>query len=194
MGLAVTKITVTPEEYLDGELLTDVRHEYLGGDIYAMGGASDAHNVIAGNIFALFRNHLRGGGPCRAYITDMKVRIRIREDDYFYYPDVFVACQHGETSVYYKEHPAIIVEVLSPSTDRIDRREKFLAYDHIPTFETYVLVEQARVHVEVSRRTPDGWKSDIHESLDDAFDVEKIGTRLTLAQIYEDVTFSTAVD
>ncbi len=191
MGSAVSEITVTPEEYLEGELLTDVRHEYLGGDIYAMGGASDAHNVIALNIATLFRQHLRGS-PCRAYINDMKVRVQIRDDVYFYYPDVFVACQHGETSPYYKEHPSIIVEVLSPSTDRIDRREKFLAYDHIPTSETYVLVEQARVHVEVSRRTPDGWKSDFHESLDDVFDLAKIDYRLPVARIYEDVSFATA--
>jgi Uma2 family endonuclease len=186
MGSAISEITVTPDEYLEGELLTDIRHEYLGGSIYAMGGASDGHNLIAGNIFAALHGHLRGG-PCRAYVNDMKVRAVVNGDDYFYYPDVFVACQHGESSRYYKEHPSIIFEVLSRSTRRVDRREKFLVSERIPAFETYILVEQSSVNLAVSQRCPDGWRHFSLTSLADSLPLPKINFDLPLTTIYEDI-------
>ncbi len=186
MSLAHVDTTVTPEEYLEGELLTDIRHEYLGGNIYAMGGASDSHNVISLNIATALRQHLRGH-RCRAYINDMKVRVPIREDVYFYYPDVFVTCQKETASPYYKEHPVIIFEVLSPSTDRVDRREKFLAYERIPAFQTYVLLEQSSVRIEISRRTTGDWEHDTLISLDDVLQLAQIDCDLPVSQIYEDV-------
>lgn len=150
MSLALDESTswISPEEYLEGEQLSEVRHEYLGGSVYAMSGASEPRNVISLNIATALREHLRGH-RCHVYRNDMKVRLRVTDDDYFYYPDVFVACEHGESSPYFKEHPAIIFEVISPATERVDRREKLLAYQRIPSMEIYALVEQERGAVTV---------------------------------------------
>src|SRR5438270_13833452 len=117
---------ISPEEYLEEELANEIRHEYVGGAMYAMSGASEEHNIIAGNIFAALREHLRGH-RCRVYMNDLKVKLRIGAEDVFYYPDVFVVCDHSGGSKYVKEHPAIIFEVLSPSTEQTDKREKLLA-------------------------------------------------------------------
>src|SRR5438067_1155786 len=102
---------ISPEEYLEGELISPIRHEYVGGTVHAMSGGSLAHNVITGNIFTELRQHLRGH-RCRAYVNDVKVKVRIGLEDLFYYPDVVVGCDHLDGSQYFIEHPAIIFEVL----------------------------------------------------------------------------------
>src|SRR4051812_36763762 len=82
-------VWISPEEYLEGELISPVRHEYVGGTVHAMGGASELHNIISGNIFAVLHEHLRGH-RCRVYMNNLKVKLRIGVEDVFYYPDVFV--------------------------------------------------------------------------------------------------------
>jgi Uma2 family endonuclease len=185
LALSESSLWISPEEYIEGEQLSDVRHEYLGGTVYAMSGASEPHNVISLNIATALREHLRGH-RCRVYINDMKVRLRITDEDFFYYPDVFVACEHGESSPYFKEHPAIIFEVLSPATQRVDRRETLLAYQRIPSMEIYVLVEQERVGVTVYRRAAE-WRGETITSREGALRLEPIGFELSVARVYEDV-------
>jgi Uma2 family endonuclease len=103
---------ISPEEYLEGEELSQIKHEYINGQIYAMAGASDAHVTIAGNLFALLRNHVRGSG-CRVYMADMKAYIETA--NIFYYPDVMVTCDGRDRAFpNYKKYPCLIVEVLSP--------------------------------------------------------------------------------
>src|SRR5687768_17178933 len=116
---------ITPDEYLEGERSSPVRHEYVAGRVFAMAGASDDHNRIAGSLFGEIYSHLRGK-RCEAFTNDMKVRLP--ESDAFYYPDVLVACDPSDNNRYFRERPSHIFEVISPETERVDRREKMLAY------------------------------------------------------------------
>jgi Uma2 family endonuclease len=176
---------LTADEYLEFEHTADVRHEFVAGTLYAMAGPSKSHNRIAVNLVTAFHAHVRGG-PCNAYISDIKVRLKVRHDDVFYYPDVMVACEREDASEYYLQHPKLIIEVLSPATERIDRREKALNYRQIATLEEYVLVAQNRPHVEIQRRADD-WQPTVVTSLDAAAEFRSIGLALPLTQIYEGV-------
>src|SRR6266404_3018929 len=159
MDTAEKLATATVDEYLSGELRGEIRHEYIGGTIYAMAGASEDHNAIAGNLFAALHSHLRGK-PCRVFFVDMKVRLLIARADIFYYPDLMVACDPRDTDRYFKRYPKVLIEVLSPDTEATDRREKFLSYTGIETLEEYVLVAQDRREVTVFRRSRQ-WQPEI---------------------------------
>ena len=118
---------ISIEDYLEGEQHTDTKHEYLAGQVVAMGGASDKHGLIAGSLYAALLPAARRKG-CQLFIADMKVRVNHDSDSYFYYPDLLLSCQPDDReSAYYRRHPCLLVEVLSPSTERIDSREKLLA-------------------------------------------------------------------
>lgn len=171
------------EDYLEGERVSEVRHEYLGGEVHAMAGASEAHNIVSGNLFIALASHLRGR-RCRAYVHDMKVRLQIAGDDLFYYPDVMVACDPRDSDAYFKRNPTLLVEVLSPETERIDRREKFWGYQHIEALETYVLIAQDRHEVTVFHRA-NGWKPEILRRPDDSLAVPALGFSLRLSDLYE---------
>src|SRR5438270_11210119 len=114
---------VTVEDYLSGELRSETRHKYMGGSVYAMAGASEEHNAVAGNLFAALHAHLRGK-PCRVFFVDMKVRLLITRTDTFYYPDLMVACDPRDTDRYFKRHPKVLIEVLSRATERTNPRER----------------------------------------------------------------------
>ena len=152
---------VSPEEYLQMELKSLVRHEYFSGDIYAMAGASVEHNLICGDIFTALNVHLRGK-KCVAFMNDMKVHVQRGREQWFYYPDVLVNCDPAGQQTYYCDTPAIIFEVLSPNTGLTDAREKRLAYEMIPALHTYILVAQDRRLVTVHRREVDGWSTEVY--------------------------------
>ena len=176
---------ISPEEYLEREMASDLRHEYLGGRVYAMSGTSDPHNVIALNIAAALHGHLRGKS-CRAFINDMKCRIESVGHDAFYYPDVMVTCGPRGEPRYFKRDPVIIFEVLSPGTEGTDRREKFFAYTSLPTLEAYIIVEQDKIGVTAFRRAGEGWATEVIESRDAILHLPRIEMELPLALIYED--------
>ena len=113
----------SPEEYLATEEDSDIRHEFLNGEVYAMAGTTVDHNRIAGNIFGALHSHLRGQ-TCEAFMNDMKARIELAHGEWFYYPDVMVNCDPGGQKKLYCDTPAVIVEVLSKRTRRIDEGEK----------------------------------------------------------------------
>ena len=94
--------TISVEDYIAGEESRNVRHEYINGEIHAMGGASTRHNTIAGNIFAAIRSHF-SDGPCQVFIADMKVRLSISDEEIFYYPDVLVSCSPEDRAEYFRE-------------------------------------------------------------------------------------------
>lgn len=120
---------LSAKQYLQKEETSDIKHEYIDGQIYAMAGASDRQVTIAGNLFALLRSHVRGSG-CRVYISDMKVRIESLNR--FYYPDILVTCDERDRETpAYKQFPKLIVEVLSDSTEAFDRGDKFADYQQI---------------------------------------------------------------
>ncbi|MFH7030640.1 MAG: Uma2 family endonuclease [Heteroscytonema crispum UTEX LB 1556] len=177
---------LTVEEYLQLEQTSEIRHEYLEGEIFAMAGASEEHNLIAGNIYALLRPHLRGT-PCRAFVSDMKVQLKVQKADIFYYPDLLVTCDPNDRERYFKTRPTLIVEVLSNSTKTTDKREKRINYQSIENLQEYVLVSQEEIKVEVYRKDPQGnWLLEILGK-DNELHLDSIGLTLTMADIYEDV-------
>jgi Uma2 family endonuclease len=148
------EIYLTPDEYLQMEEQSAIKHEYIDGYIYAMAGALDPHVTIAGNLFALLRNHVRGSG-CRVYIADMKARIESLNR--YYYPDVMVTCdQRDQETPAYKRFPCLIVEVLSNSTEAFDRGDKFADYQALESLQEYVLINTRRQRVECFRRNHEG--------------------------------------
>jgi Uma2 family endonuclease len=152
---------VSVEEYLAGEQTAEVKHEYVNGEVYAMVGVSDRHEIIALNLASALRSFLKGG-PCQVFFGGVKVRIRIASDERFYYPDIMVACDPSDRDPYYRDRPRVLMEVLSPSTERIDRTEKGEAYRQIDSLQEYLLVTQDQRRVEVQRRE-NGWGSVVYE-------------------------------
>ena len=149
-------------DYLQAELISDIKHEYLEGQIYAMAGASRNHQRIITNMVRNFSEHLKNT-PCDTYASDIKVRIG---DLAFFYPDVIVTCDDDTDNSYYTEQPTIIVEVLSKSTRRKDETTKRRLYQSLPSLQEYVLIEQDIVDVEVCRRSA-GWVSEHYFMGDD---------------------------
>ena len=168
-------------DYLQGELISDTKHEYLGGQVYAMAGASKNHQRIITNIVIAFGGHLRDM-PCDTFASDIKVRIG---DLAFFYPDVIVACQDDTDDSYYTEKPAMIVEVLSKSTRRKDETTKRRLYQTLRSLQEYVLIEQDIVDVEVCRRS-EGWVSE-HYFMGDEVTFAAIDLTLSVNEIYERV-------
>src|SRR5690348_2993556 len=156
MSVALQDPGLSVEQYLAGEQEREVRHEYVAGEIFAMAGTTDAHNQICRNIYVAIHAHLRGG-PCRLFMADVKARGLAEGQNFVYYPDLMVTCDPRDTEPLYKSYPKLIIEVLSESTERHDRTEKFWNYIQIETLEEYVLVAHDRVMVTVFRRS-NGWK------------------------------------
>jgi Uma2 family endonuclease len=173
------------EDYLRREPASEVRHEYVAGVAYAMAGASEEHNDLALNLAAALRSHLRGR-PCKVFMVDMKVRVGVGHQDVFYYPDVLVACDLRDTDRHCKRFPKVIIEVLSPETERTDRREKFMAYTGIETVEEYVLVAQDRREVTVFRRAAQ-WAAEVLTAPEEKLVLQSLDFSLDLAAVYEGV-------
>jgi Uma2 family endonuclease len=148
-----------------------------------MAGASDDHNRIVGNLFAELHAALRGK-QCEPFATDMKVKVPPNVTDVFYYPDVLVACDPNDNAKYYRERPTIIFEVLSPDTERTDRREKAIAYRQIPVIETYVIMEQGRMAATVLHRAEPGWRSEVLEGANAVLKLLSLGVEIPFERIY----------
>jgi Uma2 family endonuclease len=174
---------IAVEAFLEGERHSEVRHEYIGGKVHAMDGASEEHNLISGNFFAALQAHLRGK-PCRGFIPDMKLRLQVAGDDLFYYPDVMVVCDPRDTDRYFKRHPRVLVEVLSPETERTDRRERFLGYQWIDSLEEYLLVAQDKVEVTVFRRA-NQWVPEILRGREDNLRMPSLEFAMSVADLYD---------
>ncbi len=186
MGLAKLKTKISIEEYLDGEEISDIKYEYIDGEVYAMAGTSQNHSRITGNISNALLNHLRDS-DCEPYSENIKVRA---EEKVFYYPDVLVTCEGEFKNKYFSEEPILIVEVISPSTKQIDRREKLRAYQQMPSVHEYVIVEQEKIAVEIHRRQPDGnWITYFFTRTDTELNLESVDLTLQLSEVYRRVTF-----
>ena len=179
---------VTVEEYLEGELRAETKHEYLGGLVYAMAGASEAHNVIAINLTAMLHAQLRGKA-CQPFGSDMKVRLQTLGDTYFYYPDAMVACDPSDSGHGWRERPTVLFEILSEDTRRLDEREKRFAYLQIPSLQAYVRIEQTGPEAIVERRASGTWESQRLFGLDAILHLPEIGASLPLAELYERLGF-----
>ncbi len=185
MALATKRIRLSPEEYLESERSSDVKHEYNNGYVVAMVGASRAHNLIALTLATEIRQCTRGG-PCRTYMSDMKVRIHTGQDDLFYYPDIMVSCDEHPPSEYYEDKPILIIEVLSPTTETRDKLEKLSSYSKIPTLIEYLTVAQDRV--EVNRYSvAEGTVSLTQYQEGDSVELTSVGVTISVKDIYADV-------
>jgi Uma2 family endonuclease len=173
----------TVADYLDHEESASQRHEYIGGRIHAMAGASERHNLISGNMVSFLHGKFRGG-PCRAYMSDFKVRLEINRDDLFYYPDIMVSCMREGVETHYLRYPKLIAEILSPSTEAIDLREKFLNYRTIPTLDEYLVVSQDTPEITIHRRRHN-WQPLVLRAPEDVVELESLRLSLPLAQVYE---------
>ena len=180
---------LTSQEYLALEREAEYKSEFYKGEVFAFAGASERHNLIAANFLATIHRQLRSS-PCRAYPSDM--RITIPQTPHYTYADVVVVCGQPELDDDFKDNllnPIVIVEVLSPSTERYDRGKKFESYQRIASLMEYVLVSQDRPRVEQFLRQPDGRWLYSETSAEGSIKLTSIDCELSLTDIYEKVEF-----
>jgi Uma2 family endonuclease len=161
----------------------------LGGVVYAMAGARNVRNTIATNTLGALYTRLRGT-RCRPFNSDTKIRVRLPAQVYFYYPEVSVSCRPNPPNDSYQDEPAVIFEVLSRRTRRIDEGEKKVAYLTIPSLYAYVLLETDLAAAVVYRRTESGFVHEVYQGMDAVLPLPEIGIELPLAEIYADVLFT----
>ncbi len=188
MSTALKWNLVSVEEYLAGELASPVKHEYVGGVVYAMAGARNVHNLIATNTVVALGTRLRGK-RCRPYNSDTKIRVRLPTHVRFYYPDASVICRPNPQADSFQDEPAALFEVLSNRTRRIDEGEKKDAYLTIPSLCVYVLIEPAAPAAVVFRRTDEGFVREVYQGLNAVIPLGEIEIELPLAEVYEAVEF-----
>ena len=192
MGLPAQATYITVEDYLAFEEQSPIRYEYVDGSVYAMTGASKNHARISGNIATSLHAFL-AGKSCESYQTEVKVKASYSR---YYYPDVIVTCEaaaEDPEDPYLIVQPILLVEILSPTTKRTDKVEKFNAYQQIPGLLEYVIVAQDQMRVEIyrHRKAGDVWQGEVFNELTDQVSFESIGLKLTLTDIYRRVVFST---
>jgi len=173
------------EGYLATELNAPVKSEFLAGEVYAMAGCTAVHNQLSLSFAGLLLAHLNGK-PCRTFISDMKVKLRYDGEETVYYPDVMVDCSGLAPDAVLATDPTVVVEVLSPSTERTDRREKWFLYRNIPALQEYLLIDQSRAEVTVFRRSAH-WSAEVLAEPDAVVDIPSIGFRCTVGDIYAGV-------
>jgi len=183
-------IRMTEDEYLAFEQESDIRHEYIKGEVVAMAGASQKHNDISMTLSYLLYAHVRGS-DCRVYGSEM--RVKIEKADLQTYPDFSAVCGEIDLTddpVPALTNPILIIEILSPSTESYDRGAKFHAYQQLPTLQEYVLVSQDSARIESFYRKSEAvWELKNVMGLASDITLQSIACHLALADIYENVTF-----
>ena len=179
MSSALKNPQVSEAEYLSAELTGQDKHEFVSGQVFAMSGASIRHNQIAVNV--LFALRSKASSQCRVSISDVKFKAH----QLYYYPDVMVSCA-PKSDEYCESQPCLIVEVLSESTESIDRGEKLHNYQKAPELESYLLVSQKERRVDVFKRIGAFWR---FESVTDGGEIELSCPEMTLSleSIYQGV-------
>ena len=187
-------VKITPDEYLEFERQADVRHEFVDGRIYDMAGESLAHSQICINIAAEIRQALKGT-KCQALSPNMKVRAESK--GMFAYPDLTIVCGEPLFSDEHRDvllNPKVIIEVLSPSTQRYDQTKKFFRYrKELPNLTDYLLIYQDVAFVEHHERTAESrWVHNAFDGLDDTLRIPSINCQIPMIEIYDRVDFATA--
>lgn len=179
------------DAFLAWEAEQPEKHEFVGGEVFLRGcpavafrDSPDRHVTLSGNVFAALREHLRGG-PCRTFITNMKLRVEAA--DAFFYPDVMVTCDPQDRGrEQYKQASLLVVEVLSPTTEAFERGAKFAAYRPLVSLQEYLMIDPANGAVELYRRDPeDHWVLYTHDPRD-AVELRSVGLTLEGGRIFED--------
>ncbi|MEQ1604520.1 MAG: Uma2 family endonuclease [Pyrinomonadaceae bacterium] len=186
MALPKLKGKISVEEYLAGEKISPIKHEFLDGEVHALARTSDNHNRIVTEIVTLLSTQLRDS-KCEPFFGDIKVRVTSKV---YYYPDVLVSCEENPEDPYFRNNPILIIEVTSPSTKKIDRREKLLFYQQMPSVREYVVVDQHRMNVEVHRRQPNGgWITYYFNEKSDIVELASVDLTVPLPELYRRVQF-----
>ncbi|BBC27107.1 Uma2 family endonuclease [Pseudanabaena sp. ABRG5-3] len=175
---------ITYSKYLAYEQTSPTKHEFVNGQIFAMAEEDENHNLIVGNLVGCIHPHLRVTGS-RLSALAMKLTIA-SANNATYYPDVMVVCDRTDSDPYVKQKPCLLIEVLSPSTAMLDRREKLFNYQKLETLQEYVMVSQTEAKVELYRRDPEGWLVQ-SLSMGESLELQSIDLAIALADIYEDI-------
>lgn len=187
--MALAKMFMTPAEYLKFERSGQEKHEYFAGEIFAMTGASENHNLIVGNLIAAFHSQLRQK-PCKIYPSDM--RVKTPSSGLYTYPDVTVVCgtpEFEDNNFDTLMNPTVIIEVLSPSTEAYDRGKKFTHYRTIQSLQDYILIAQDSTRIDHFTLRENEWIFSDANSLDEVITLTSIDCTLLLSDVYEKVTF-----
>jgi Uma2 family endonuclease len=181
---------ISPEDYLGGERVSPIKHEYRQGRVYAMVGAKKPHVILTANLTTFLNLHL-SSQPCVVMASDIKVRLK--EADCYYYPDIAVTCEPSDVAGTedFIHFPKLLIEVLSKSTEKFDKGEKFTDYQTCPALEEYVLVSQTERAIEVRSLIDGAWQT-AHYQGNDLVKFHSIDGSVEMAKIYEKVTLSTA--
>ena len=185
-------IPMSPQEYLEWEAEQDTKYAYVNGEVFAMTGGTSPHNIVAGNLFALLKTHLRGKG-CRTFIADVKVQVSTNGP--YHYPDIMVSCDpRDQNAVKLIRYPCLIVEVLSPSTAAYDQGDKFTHYRQISTLQEYVLLSADGVSCDRYRRlSARHWDLQTYIA-GETLDLTSIDWQAPLDLLYEDVQLAPPED
>ncbi len=180
---------MSPEEYLEFEHHSDIKHEYIDGEVYAIAGTTKAHNTISLNLAILFREKLKNSN-CQTFMADIKVNISNQKR--FFYPDIVVTCDdNDDVNAYDIKFPKVIVEVLSESTEKFDRGKNFQYYRTIPSLQEYILISSQEYLIECFRRTKnDLWTLQTYEGLDAIVRIENLAIDALLSDIYATLDFN----
>ncbi len=187
---AAEKFHLTPNDYLATERASDLRHEYVVGQVFAMAGGSSNHSLIAMNLAVAIGRQLVGS-TCRLYTSDLKVGVV--ESDLYSYPDLSGLCGTPRFLDEKKDvlvNPSLIVEVLSPSTEAYDRGAKFAHYRQMPSMREYVLVSQDEMRIEIFTAGEDGsWTFREYREPEAEVPLVAVSVRLRLCDAYRLVEF-----
>ena len=188
MALATAEKLISREEYLQGELVSEIRHEYVAGNVYAMSGGTLNHQRIAGNFMRIAGNQLQGK-PCFPTGSDFKLQVPLgRGEEAFYYPDGMIICVPVPGDALFTDSPSVILEVLSPNTRRIDEVQKYRDYITIPSLGTYILAETEAPHLTLYRRDGTGFRREVVSGADAVLELPEAGITIHLDELYRDVS------
>ena len=181
---------ITESEYLEAERTATIKHEYFNGEVFAMSGASIAHNIISMNCSTSLMTKLKGK-KCRPFGSDL--RVHIPKNSLYTYPDISVFCgkiKTTDSSFDTATNPTVIIEILSPSTRDYDKGGKFTLYRDIESLKEYIIIDSENIMVEKFKRNADNsWQLIDYKTIDLVFSIESLGIQMDLATIYTDVVF-----
>lgn len=187
LALAFADHHISQEDYLQGELASEIRHEYVAGNVYAMSSGTLNHQRIAGNFIRNAGNQLCGK-PCFPTGSDFKLHVPLgRGEEAFYYPDGMIICVPVPGNALFTDSPSVILEVLSPTTRRIDEVQKLRDYITIPTLQTYILAETDKPLLTLHRRDGADFRREILSGADAVLELPEVGISISLAELYRDV-------
>jgi Uma2 family endonuclease len=187
MTMAIAENRISREEYLEGELASEIRHEYVAGNVYAMSGGTLNHQRIAGNFSFLAKSQL-AGKTCFPTGSDFKLLVPLGGgEEAFYYPDGMIICVPVPGDALFTDSPSVILEVLSPTTRRTDEVQKLRDYITIPTLGTYIMAETDSPLLTLHRRHGTGFRRETLSGLDAILELPEAGVTIPLAELYRDV-------